>query len=281
MKKYSLILGFFDGVHAGHREVIKTALNKDTKSILLTFNTSPAAYFGKKVEYIFSREKNYQLIKSLGVDEIIEQDFSELANISANDYLKKYLINKFAPVSISTGFNYTFGAERLGTPELLSQNQNIYNYKYFCSQAYLINNEIVSSTKIRNLLCNGNIEKANSFLASKFSINSIVIEGKKLGRKLGFPTANMLYPQNIVKIPYGVYAARVLGKPAVLNWGIKPTTDNKNEILEVHIPNFEGNLYNQALEVEFIKKLRDEQKFNNLDELKHQIKKDTEECLKL
>ena len=102
-----------------------------------------------------------------------------------------------------------------------------------------------------------------------------------LGRKLGFPTANMLYPDNIVKIPYGVYGVKVMGKSAVLNWGIKPTVNGKSEILEVHIPNYEADLYDLLLEVEIIKKIRDEKKFANLEELKHQIKKDVEECLKL
>lgn len=280
MKRFSLILGFFDGVHAGHREVVKTALSENTQSVLLTFKTSPSAYFGRNVEYIFPREKNYQLLKALGVDEIVEQDFSELANITADDYLN-CLIDKYNPVSISTGFNYTFGANRSGNPDLLAQNQSKYNYNYICSNACLVDNEIVSSTNIRTLLKNGKIEKANRFLNSNFSIKSKVVEGEKLGRELGFPTANMVYPETIVKLPYGVYSAKVLDKPAVLNWGVKPTVNGRTEILEVHIPNFKADLYGQTLEVEFIKKIRDEKKFENIEELRLQIKEDVEECLKL
>lgn len=278
-ERYSLILGFFDGVHKGHREVIKTACC-GVKSVLITFKDSPALYFGKKVEYILPREKSYEIIKSLGVDEIVEQDFSTLAEISADDYLG-LLVKKYSPVSISTGFNHTFGKGRLGNVEFLIQNQAKYNYKYFCSPACVIDDEVVSSTKIREFLMQGNIEKANEFLDSNFSIKSIVIEGAKLGRKLGFPTANMIYPKGIVRIPYGVYAVKVFNKPAILNWGVKPTVDGKAELLEVHIPNYEADLYNLPLEIEFIKKIRDEKKFANLDELKHQIKKDVEECLKL
>ncbi len=278
-ERHSLILGFFDGVHKGHREVIKTACC-GVKSVLITFKDSPALYFGKNVEYILPREKSYEIIKSLGVDEIVEQDFSTLAEISADDYLD-LLVKKYSPVSISTGFNHTFGKGRLGNAEFLTQNQTRYNYKYFCSPACVIDDEVVSSTKIREFLMQGNIEKANEFLDSNFSIKSTVIEGAKLGRQLGFPTANMIYPKGIVRIPYGVYAVKVFDKPAILNWGVKPTVNGKTELLEVHIPNYEADLYNLPLEVEFVKKIRDEKKFANLDELKHQIKKNVEECLKL
>lgn len=280
MDKTSLILGFFDGVHKGHREVIKTAIGHG-KTFLITFKNSPAEHFGKKVEYIYPREKSYELIKSLGVDEIIEQDFSEIAKVSAEDYLENYLVKKYTPITISTGFNHTFGAHRTGNSEFLEKNQEKYNYKYFCSPACCIDNEVVSSSKIRELLMEGNIEKANKFLGSNFSITSTVTEGEKLGRKIGFPTANLVYPEKIVRLPYGVYGVKVFGKPAVLNWGVKPTVGGKYERIEVHIPDFSGNLYNLLLEVVFVKKIREEQKFASLDELKHQIKKDVEECLKL
>lgn len=279
MDKVSVILGFFDGMHKGHREVIKSAFC-GAKTFMLTFKDSPAKYFGKEISYIYPREKNYKIIKSLGVDEIVEQDFSALASMSAEDYLKM-IVKKYSPVSISTGFNHTFGKGKAGDADYLLQNQNKYNYKYFCSPACSIEGEVVSSSRIREILMQGDIEKANRFLGSNFALKSAVVEGEKLGRNLGFPTANMVYPQDIVRIPYGVYAVKVLDKPAILNWGVKPTVNGKNERLEVHIPDFEGNLYNLPLEVEFIKKIRDEKKFANIDDLKHQIKKDVEECLKL
>lgn len=278
MRKTALILGFFDGVHKGHRDVIGTTSDY---RVLLTFSESPAKYFGSGVEYIYAREKNYEIIKSLGVDEIIEQDFSTLVNVSAEEYLEKYIIEKFHPSTISTGFNHFFGAKRLGTPDFLTKKQTKYNYQYLCSAPCKIDNEVVSSTAIRNLLKLGNIEKANKFLDSNFSLKSTVIEGEKVGRELGFPTANMEYPREIVKIPYGVYCVKVLGKSAILNWGMKPTFEGKKEVLEIHIPNFSKNLYGQTLEFEVLKRIRDEKKFLNIDELKQQIKKDVEECLKL
>lgn len=281
MERVSVILGFFDGVHAGHRNVIKTAVDyPDTKTVLLTFKDSPAGYFGKKIEYIYPREKSYRILKNLGVDEIIETDFSKVANISAEDYLETYIIKRFSPITISTGFNHTFGQGRKGNPDFLNQNQKKYGYKYFCTQACRIDGEIVSSTFIRGLLSKGELKKANELLKGKFSVTSKVIKGRSLGQKLGFPTANMVYPEKIVKLPNGVYKSRVSGMPAIVNWGIKPTVSGKEELLEVHIPNFSGDLYGQTLEVEFIEKIRDEKKFDNIEELKAQIAKDVEKCLK-
>lgn len=280
-----LILGFFDGVHLGHREVIAQAVNYANKlgqkSVLVTFRTSPAEYFQKKCEYIFTREHSYNIIETLGVDFLYECEFSELVNISAKQYLEENLVEKFSPISISTGYNHTFGANRLGTPELLNQYSTIYNYKYFCLPEYIFDIETVSSTLIKSYLKSGNIERANELLNSPFILKSKVIKGNQLGYKIGFPTANMIYPDKIVKIPYGVYIVRVMGKSAILNWGTKPTVDGFHEGLEVHIPNFNGDLYGQDLQIEFVKKLREEKKFDNIDILRNQIAKDVEECLKL
>lgn len=270
----SLIMGFFDGVHAGHRDVIKKATN--LPKIMVTFSSSPAEYFGKNFEYIYPRELNYKLIKDLGIDYIYEQEFSTIAQLTAEEYLKK-LETTFNPNSIITGFNHTFGANRQGTPDFLEKNQN--TFQYLCTPPTKIRDEIVSSTKIKEYLKNGEIVKANEFLTRNFSIESRVIEGTKLGRKLGFPTANLKYPEKIVRIPYGVYKVKVFGQPAIMNWGIKPTI-GANEIVEVHIPNFKENLYGKKVEIEIISKVRDEKKFNNLEELKKQIEKDIEECLK-
>ncbi len=270
----ALILGFFDGVHAGHRDVIKNS--KQGIKVLVTFSKSPAEYFRTPFEYIYPREYNYNLIENLGVDYIFERDFKNLARISADDYLKD-LIDKFNPISIITGFNHTFGANKQGNPDFLRKNQESYNY--ICTPPTIIENEIVSSTRIKELLKVGNIEKANKFLTRNFSIESVVIKGAQLGQKLGFPTANMKYPQNIVRIPYGVYKVYVAAMPAIMNWGVKPTI-GAEELLEVHIPNYESNLYGQRLRVEIVSKIRDEKKFESLEDLKNQIEKDVKICLK-
>lgn len=271
----ALVLGFFDGLHLGHLSVIKN-VPANTPVVVVTFSESPSEYFGKKIKYIYSRQKNYELLNQHGISFIYEQDFSKIANLSAEEYLS-YLIKEFNPISITSGFNHTFGAKRVGNPDFLRKNE--VSYKYFYTEPTIIDNEIVSSTKIKTLIENAELKKAKDFLSRNFSITSSVVEGEKLGRQLGFPTANMKYPKGIVKLPYGVYKVKVLGHNAVMNWGIKPTFRSE-EVIEVHIPNFEDDLYGKTLEVEIISKIRDEQKFEDLIELKTQIKKDVEECLK-
>lgn len=283
----SLILGFFDGVHAGHRKVIESAVNyaksHNSKTVLVTFKDSPAAYFKGKdmVEYISPREVSYNIVENLGVDFIFEINFEDLVSLEASEYLENFLIKRFSPISISTGFNHTFGNNKSGDSNLLEAGQEKFNYKYFCASPQLYGENVVSSTYIKEFLKKGDIVTANLLLKNKFSLQSTVIDGLKLGRKLGYPTANMDYPKNIIKIPYGVYKVIVDNKPAILNWGIKPTLNGKEEILEVHILNFNENLYGETLKVEVVQKLRDEKKFDSLEELKCQIKKDIELCSKL
>jgi len=273
-KNANLILGFFDGIHAGHQKVINSANKKN--SVLITFSTSPAEHFKKSTEYIYSRNYNYELISNLDIEYIWEQDFSKIANLTAKKYLEN-LINIFEPKSITTGFNHSFGLNREGNSAFLKKYENFIYYN--CVEPYKINDTIVSSTKIKEFLRNGDIKQANKFLTRNFKIKSKVIEGQKLGRQLGFPTANMKYPNKIVKIPYGVYKVKVFEKNAVMNWGIKPTIGYNEEVIEIHIPNFNENLYEKELDIDIISKIRDEQKFENIDELKAQISKDIEICL--
>lgn len=284
MKRVCLILGFFDGIHKGHRNVIKSAVDfardNNSRAVLITFKNSPVEYFYNQAEYIYPRELSYKIVQESGVNEIIKRDFSELVNISAEEYLKA-LIKDFSPISISTGFNHTFGYKRAGTSDFLEKMQKIYGYKYFCAPACYFENELVSSTAIKKYLKEGNLYKANNMLSAPYTIESKVIHGNELGRKIGFPTANMIYPEDCVKLPHGVYISETSNGRGVLNWGTKPTVDGVSEVLEVHIPGFSGNLYGKTLRIKILKKIRDEKRFNSIDELKSQIAKDTEECLKL
>lgn len=279
--KRGLVLGFFDGVHTAHQAVIGSAAEYADEIIVVTFKDSPAKYFRKKFESIYPRVKSIEKIKSLGVEKVIELDFAEIANMPAEDYLN-YLIEEFKPVSISTGYNHTFGKNKSGNPEFLSKNAEKYGYKYICIPPQKFKNEIISSTLVRQLLRDGKIETANQLLDSNFLLEGVVIKGAQLGRTIGFPTANINYPAEIVQIPFGVYSARVNNMPAVLNWGMKPTVHNTKEpVVEVHIINFDGDLYGSNIEIEVLKKIRSEKKFNSLEKLKTQIEKDVKECLKL
>ena len=281
----SVILGFFDGIHLAHRKIIHEARNfaEKEKCILITFKQSPSAYFGNKSEYIMTRKDSVKKMKELGVDEVIELDFPEIANITAEEYLK-YVIDNFKPLGIFTGYNHTFGKNKQGTPDMLNKYADVFSYKYFCIPKQTLNGEVISSTHIKELLSEGNAEHANTLLGSNFSISGTVIEGNKIGRTIGFPTANFEYPNDIVKLPYGVYkvfAGIDNGEklPAIMNWGLKPTVNNTSKpIAEVHIINFNENIYGKNIHIEVIKQIRKEIFFNSIDDLKAQIEKDIK-CL--
>ena len=270
-----LILGFFDGVHLAHQKVISCAIENSSCPILITLKN-----FNKSKELILTREESFKKIKALGVKEIVELDFSQISGMSPEEFLE-FLKQKYAPILISTGFNYTFGKNRSGDTDFLAKNQEKFGYKYFCVPPLTKNGEIVSSTLIKNKLIQGEILDANELLGSNFVISGVVKKGAQIGRTIGFPTANIDYPEKIVKIPYGVYSVKIGDRRGIMNWGMKPTVHNTlTPVAETHIWDFEGDLYGQNLRIEVLNRIRSEVKFKNLDELKTQIKKDIEACLK-
>ena len=282
----SLILGFFDGVHIGHRAVIDAAKELSDDCMLLTLKDSPALYFGKNKEYIYTREKSLNLIKNLGVNKIVELDFGKIVTLPADIFLA-YIADKYSPKNIITGFNHTFGFNKEGNSELLKMYEKKYNYNYKCVLPSMYEDEIVSSSLIKELLKKGNIGRANLLLKNRFSLEGEVIHGAEIGRTIGFPTANINYPSGIVSVPYGVYAVFVElpngdKHRAIMNWGMKPTVNNTKEpVAEIHILDYMGDLYGKIINVELIERIRGEEKFSDLDELRAQITKDIEACLKL
>lgn len=270
-----LILGFFDGVHLAHQKVISCAIENSSCPILITLKN-----FNKSKELILTREESFKKIKALGVKEIVELDFSQISGMSPEEFLE-FLKQEYAPILISTGFNYTFGKKRSGDTDFLAKNQEKFGYKYFCVPPLTKNGEIVSSTLIKNKLIQGEISDAAELLGSNFVISGVVKKGAQIGRTIGFPTANIDYPEKIVKIPYGVYSVKICDRRGIMNWGMKPTVNNTlTPVAETHILDFEGDLYGQNLRIEVLNRIRSEVKFKNLDELKAQIKKDIEACLK-
>ena len=283
-KDLSLALGYFDGVHLGHQKVIKTAVNyakeNGLKSAVITFKDHPCCYFyGVCPKYILSRELRREKIADLGVDYIYELDFDEkLSKLNAKEYLENILIKNFTPTAISTGFNHFFGTNKSGNAEYLKEHQAQYGYEYFEIPPQKINDEVISSTTIRTCLTNGDIEKANTMLGSEFSLNGTVIEGQKIGRTLGFRTANILYPPELVDIPFGVYEVETNYGKGIANFGIRPTISNtKKAVLEIHILDFDKDIYGENLNIKFIRMIRQEQKFSSADELKFQSNKDIEQ----
>lgn len=281
----SLALGYFDGVHIGHQAVIGTAVNfahkNGNKSAVITFKDHPCCFFyGVCPKYILTREDRLSHLEVLGVDYVYILDFNaKLCMLSAQDYLKNVLIDNFSPKSISTGFNHYFGAKKSGGVDLLTQMQSVYGYKYFEVPPQKIGKDTISSTVIRNALSKGQIANANEMLGYNFTISGEVIKGQQLGRKIGFRTANLMYPPELIDLPFGVYSVIVHYQNAVYrgitNFGIRPTVSNTNQCsLETHILDFDRDIYGENIAVEFLKMIRLEKKFASIEELKKQIKDD-------
>ncbi len=278
----SLALGLFDGVHIGHQAVIECAVDYArsvyTSAAVVTFNQNPHSYLNEITpKYILTLDDKYKYLEELGIDYVIELDFAQICNMSPNEYLEDILVKYFSPMAISTGFNHKFGNGRAGTVKFLSDNQDRYRYVFFATPPQAIWGDIISSSSIREFIKSGSTDMAATMLGRKFSVVGNVIKGRELGRTIGYPTANIIYPLDIIEPPYGVYDVDVQienepPRKAIANFGVSPTvSDDGIAILEVYILNFEGDLYDKQIRVFFNNMVRREIKFDSLDDLKTQI----------
>ena len=278
----SLALGFFDGVHLGHQAVISCAVDfakeNNCKSAVITFQEHPYCFFkGESPKYILTLEDKYKCLEQLGVDYVFELDFASIYNLSPAQYLEDVLVKYFYSKAISTGFNHKFGVDKSGNVKFLSDYQDKFDYVYSATPPQSIWGDVISSTAIRQFIKTGVIDMANSMLGRKFAVSGTVIKGRELGRTLGYPTANIIYPLDIVEPPYGVYDVEVeLDDGSIhrglANYGISPTVSNDGiAILEVYVLDFEGDLYDRDVRISFNRMIRPEIKFDNLDELKMQM----------
>ena len=287
-KDLVVIFGFFDGIHYGHKAVIQTGINfakeNGLKTAIVTFKDAPFVYFGKKeAKYILSKSEKEKMLENFGIDILYELDFDEkLVNLSASQYLEN-LVKNLNPRAIVTGYNHYFGYNKSGNTDYLRLMQKEYGYEYFEVNQIKSKNGVVSSTKIREALKKGDIKLANSMLGYRFFVRNEVIKGVQIGRSIGFKTANLLFPEDVMEISNGVYAVEVeiddKKYMGIANYGSKPTVKaDATKLLEVHIINFDEDIYGKIIKVSFLDKIRDEKKFNSLTQLKDQITKDIE-CL--
>lgn len=283
----SIALGFFDGIHLAHKTVIGSAIDfaqkNNLKSAVITFIDHPHCYFfDVEPKYILTRENRIKRFEDLGIDYLYLLNFADFAKLNKEDYLKK-LVENLHPKAISTGFNHFFGLNKTGNANYLKEMQKIYEYEYFEIPSQKYNNDIISSSLIRKAILDGDIKLANSLLDYEFFVEGKVIEGQKIGRTLGFKTANIEYPKDLIVLSGGVYAVNVEFKhkqyKAIANFGTRPTfSDSKQKVLEINIKDFEQNIYNEVIKVSFLYRIRDEKKFSSKKELTEQIKKDIK-CL--
>ncbi len=281
-----VLIGNFDGVHLGHQKLFKRArqFKKKYKSKIgvVTFNPMPKMFFNKKLKHfkLMNLSQKVNQFKKQKVDFLINQKFTKkFSKIKAEVFIKKFLIKKIKTKVLFVSNNFRFGNKREGDVNLLKSYEKKCNYKLIIPSPLTKDNKIISSTKIRKLLSNGNLSTANKYLSRKWEIEGKVEKGRKVGGKIGFATCNIDIGNYIVAKP-GVYSVRVKLKniknkiSGIANLGFRPTFNQNKLLLEVNLFNFNRNLYNKKLGVEFIKFIRREKKFKSIKQLTNQIKKD-------
>lgn len=275
--KNTLAFGTFDGVHIGHRRVLE--LPDGCRKIAVVFRQSPKSVMNGVYDAIMTYEDKCRIIKKIGIDEIFALDFDKVRNIQAADFLEN-ICDKFSPVLISCGFNYRFGKNAEGDTALLGEFCRRKGIEFRCCEPVRSDGETVSSTVIRGYLKNGEIKKADALLTEAFSFSAEVISGDRRGRTLGFPTVNQKYPEELVKVKFGVYRSEVIfgGRTysGITNIGIRPTYRSDYIISETYIHGFSGDLYGKTVTVRPLEYLRREMKFSSPDALKRQIQEDIE-----
>ena len=282
-------VGMFDGVHLGHLAVLKKAVQiskeNNIPSIVLTFSNPPASYFQpEKLSYQLSTlEEKMALLKKLGIDIVIALSFdSYIASLSAQQFADDILVGKLNAKHIVFGYDNHFGRNREGSKEYMDLHYPLIST--YRIEETMVNNEIVSSSLVKNYIQNGKIERVNQLLNYLYYLNGIVIKGDQLGRTIGFPTANIDVELTKIVPQKGVYFTRCYIDDQVYygmtNIGIRPTVTQSNELrIETHLLNFDKDIYGQQLRVEFVSRMRDETKFDSFPQLVRQLELDKVDAL--
>ena len=293
-KNTILTLGTFDGIHPGHLKIIDKLVDcskeKGCRNVVITFHPHPRTVLGSgnDVKMLTTQEERKNLLEKHGVDNFLTINFTkEFASLTAEQFIYDYLINGIGVSEIVLGHDHHFGKGRGGNVELLKEIGAKENFIVTTVDAFYINDEIVSSTKIRNALIDGDLKKANILLGRNYSFSGTVIGGDKRGRELGYPTANIkLSSQDKLLPAIGIYAVRVLLNNekhiGLLSIGKRPTFYNAGELVtEVYIYNFDREIYDEVVTIELVERLRGEEKFNSADDLVNRMNKDKENGLKI
>lgn len=282
-----LTIGTFDGVHSGHAVILEKVREQARRvggeSVLITFEPHPRKLIfpDQPIPILTPLDKKLELITRAGIDHVVVVPFTkEFASMSAEEYVSDFLITLFHPAAIVIGYDHHFGHDRKGNIDLLRSVQDKYGFEVVEIPAQLIDDAAISSTKIRTSIAAGDIRDAAEMLGRNYTLSGKVVKGAQLGRTIGYPTANIVPNHTEQIIPAnGVYAVRVRHHSTeysgMLNIGYRPTVSDEHVLhVEAHIFDFSGDIYNDQVELEFVERLRDEQKFSSLDELKAQLKID-------
>ncbi len=287
-------IGTFDGVHLGHRQVIRQlkeeAVSIGGETVIITFHPHPRKIISSvpgDIKLLNTLSEKIVLLDAAGIDHLVVVPFDhQFANQTAEEYVTDFLYKYFKPHTVIIGYDHRFGKGREGDYQLMKQYGKKLGFDVKEISEQLLNEIVISSTRIRHSLTDNDIETANRFLGYPYFFDGVVIEGNKLGRTIGYPTANLHISSEEKLIPgNGVYAVTVmLRQPSaisyqpilkgMMNIGIRPTVDGKKKVIEVNIFDFDQDIYGETLQVHIHHYLRGEVKFNGLDELKEQLRKD-------
>lgn len=293
LRRAVITIGTFDGVHSGHRYIIQqlqeTAAACDGETVIITFDPHPREVLqpgGAPVRLLTTLDEKIGLLSRQGIDHLVIVPFTRaFSELSAQAYLEEFLIEKFNPHTIIIGYDHRFGHNREGGLELLEAEQNRYGFQLVEIPQQIVHDLAVSSTKIRKSLQEGNIQLANELLGYPYFIQGKVIHGDKMGRQLGFPTANieLADPRKLIPVE-GIYAIRVYLENettplnGVMSIGTRPTFNGTDLRVEAHIFDFSQEIYDKVLKVELISYIRANQKFDNIDALVAQMHKDSQQA---
>ncbi|HUR12370.1 MAG TPA: bifunctional riboflavin kinase/FAD synthetase [Flavitalea sp.] len=290
-----LTIGTFDGVHIGHRQILQqmktTAGEMDGETVIITFHPHPRTVVDASAEpipLITTIEERIELLSSM-IDHLVVVKFTEhFSKMPAREYVENFLLAKFHPDTLIIGYDHRFGTERIGDYKLLEEYQRKGSFRLIEIPPHVLNENTVSSTRIRDAIRSGRIEEANDLLGYEFFFTAVVTEGNKLGRTIGFPTANLMMPIESKLIPGdGVYAVHIeiennpQGYDGMMNIGMRPTIGGTKRLIEVNIFNFQKDIYGRSLRVAVHHRLRDEKKFSGIEELKIQLQRDKEAAISI
>ncbi len=280
-------VGTFDGVHVGHQKIIKRMLEiaaeNNGETVLVTFHPHPRLVLhadSKNLKFINTQKKKYELLEKAGLQHLIVIHFTrEFAKTNSEEFIKKIIIDRIHTRKLIIGYDHHFGKNRLGDFNIIYDLGKKYDFGVEKVPAQNVNNINVSSTKIRRALNEGKVEKANQLLGYEYSITGTVVPGEKIGRKIGFPTANIAFEDEYKLITaMGVYACRVEWNNKIYkgmgNIGVRPTLDHGDLTIEVHIFDFDEEIYEENITIYFVGRIRDEKKFDSIEKLREQLIKD-------
>lgn len=290
-KPTSLALGYFDGLHQGHCAVIREAVDYAKANHLIptvfTLLQSPRSVLkNEKSNNIITLEEKMKIIQELGIEQVYLIDFCQIKDISAEEFVDRVIKEIFRAKHISCGFNYHFGAGAKGSGAMLENMCKDDDISVRARPRITLENEPISSTRIRQCIINGDIPKANQMLGRKYGFCLPVVHGRQLGRKLGTPTLNQAFPIDLVKPAFGVYASCVIvdGQEycGVTDIGIKPTVGSDRVMIETWMPYYQGReLYGETIDIRFMRYIRPEIKFDSIDKLKERILLDGQQAEKI